>query len=149
MTYPPQYPDNYGMPPAPQRRKIWPWIVGALALLLICGIGSMVLLGAGVKGAADAIETAETNRTTDVKITACSVQPLLEGVEISYTIVNSSKQAQPYAPQFEIVGPDRKTVIGTAADFTTDVQPGATLKGKTFGTLAERKGKISCRVTGA
>jgi hypothetical protein len=109
----------------------------------------MVLLGAGVKGAADAVQTAETNRMTDVQITACSVQPLLEGVEISYTIVNSSKQAQPYAPQFEILAADGKTVVGTAADFTADVQPGRTLKGKTFGTLAERRGKISCRVTGA
>lgn len=143
MTYPYQ-------PVTPtKRRKVWPWIVGAFAALLLCGFGSLMLLGAGVKGAADAIETAEIDRVADVTITACKVEPLLEGVEISYTVVNSSATAQAYAPQFEIVGPDKKTVVGTAADFTADVQPGATLKGKTFGTLAERKGKVSCRISGA
>lgn len=130
----------------PKRRKIWPWIVGAALALALCGLGSVVLLGAGTKAAVDEIEQQQTQRTADVKITECgkSVQRL---VEVSYTVTNSGTEARQYFPSFDLVDKN-DIVIGSALDMTTELKPGETFKGKALGTVSSN-GKVTCRLNDA
>lgn len=80
MTYPPPphdqpYPQQPASPPPfgaapagfpppapPRRRRVWPWVLGGVALVLVLGcVGAFTLLGAGTKAVSDAADELGAN----------------------------------------------------------------------------------------
>lgn len=146
------YHENYYQPqqtyPRP-RRRVWPWILAAFAVVALCGGAGLLMLGgtaAVIDEGVKAVEQEAVDRATDVKMTKCS-RDKFGMVTVSYSVVNSAAAARSYMPQFDILS--GTVVVGQAADITQEIAPGATLKGRALGTIAEATGKISCRLASA
>jgi len=142
--------SHYNAPPAPQRRRrVWPWFVGAVVLVLACAFGGVMLLGAGAESIDREIQTVEADRLADVKVTSCKVDPGGETLSANFTVSNSGPDARVYMIQINILGSDKTTIIGDATGITSEVPAGGTYKGKAVGVLSERTRKISCQLVAA
>jgi hypothetical protein len=144
-------PNQHGYVAARPRKRLWPWVVGALTLALLCGFGSVAMLGAGTAAVVNEVEQQSISRTADITITKCETDTAgdLSSVTIRYTIVNSADVARPYIPEFDVVAADG-AVIGSATDFVQELKAGGTHRGKAMGLLSEgTKGKLTCKLRGA
>lgn len=136
-------------PQPPKKRKVWLWVgLAVVVMIALCGVGSIVLAGAGVSKVAHDVHATATARASDVTITDCSMDP--NGLsEIGYKIHNSSSTTQSYVPQFNIESSDG-TVFGEAADFVNNLAPGKDYMGKATGTFTGGGSKgMTCNLVSA
>lgn len=124
-----------------KKRPRWPWIVGGsiLAALLLCGIGSIFMLGSIAKDVDDQIQHGSAEKKAAVKISHCG--PGAIGTEITYEVTNSTGRSQSYWAVFEVQ--DRAgTRLGEAHGIVNDLGPGQTA---TDTTTAMTKGAAAAR----
>lgn len=141
---------QHGWPtPGQPKRRIWPWVLVALALVLACGVGGIALLGAGGKAVVNTVNDQATARASEVKITSCTGPDEFGMVTVKYTIHNGSDEVQSYLPQFDL-GDGKGTVYGQAADVVNNLAAGKDYRGSAANVVQAPKGaKIVCSVTGA
>lgn len=136
-----------------RKRKVWPWVVGGLAfvVLVACGIGVALVAAGG--SALEAVQTEvskEANRRlNDVAITKCQLDSSTSTVTVAYTVHNTDDNTQDYMIELDLLGPDKKTRIGTANGFEQKVKPGATVKGEALGFVTGSPTGLTCVLTGA
>jgi hypothetical protein len=134
---------------APRKRRVWPWVLVAVVLVLGCGVGGLVLVGAGGKAVVDTVNDQATARAAEIKITSCTGPDEFGMVTVKYTIHNGSDQVQSYLPQFDL-GDGKGMVYGQAADIVNNLAAGKDYKGSAANVVQAPKGaKIVCSVTGA
>jgi hypothetical protein len=132
-----------------KRRRVWPWVLGAVLLVVACAVGALGLIGAGGKAVVDTVNEQATARASEVKITSCTGPDEFGMVTVKYTIRNDSAEAQSYLPQFDL-GDGKGTVYGQAGDIVNGLAPGKEYKGSAANVVQAPKGaKIVCSVTGA
>jgi len=137
---------------APRKRRIWPWVLAAVVLVLACGVGGLALVGAGGKAVVDSVDQQvsqqATDRKADIKLTSCSLGEF-GLVTVRFTVHNSSAQAQSYLPQFDIED-GKGTVYGQATGVVNELAPGKDYKGSAVGQAeVPARTKITCALTGA
>jgi hypothetical protein len=131
---------------APRKRRVWPWVLGAVVLVMLCGVGALVALGAGGKAVVDTVNEQATARAAEIKITSCTGPDQFGMVTVKYTIHNGSDEAQSYLPQFDL-GDGKGTVYGQAADIVNNLGAGKDYKGSAANVVQAPKGaKIVCSV---
>jgi hypothetical protein len=132
----------------PKKRRIWPWILGAVVVMALCGFGGIAFLAAGTNKVVQDVHASEAARTADVQITACNLGA--GGLAtVKYKIHNGSQDTQDYTPTFNIEDA-AGNVYGQTADIVTGLAPGKDYKGQAVGTFGEASvGNIRCVVTGA
>jgi hypothetical protein len=131
---------------APRKRRIWPWVLAAVVLVLGCGVGALVLVGAGGKAVVDTVNEQATARAADIKITSCTGPDEFGMVTVKYTIHNGSGDPQSYLPQFDL-GDGKGTVYGQAADIVNNLGAGKDYRGSAANVVQAPKGaKIVCSV---
>lgn len=139
---------GYWPPQPPKKRKIWPWIVGAVVLFAACAFGGIALLGAGANKVVNDVHATEQAQLNDIKINSCTMGA--GGLAtVKYTIHNDTGSKQTYTPTFDIT--DAKgNVYGQAADIVTDLPAGKDYHGSAMGTYGDASvGNIICKLTGA
>lgn len=120
-------------------------LIASTITLVLCAAGALfvsAVTGTAVHG----VQQDNADRIGDVKISSCE-RSVIDTVEVSYVIVNSSTTPRSYLLEFEAVTKDGVR-IGVANGFENDVPGLGTAKGKAAGTIAE-KGSFSCRLVGA
>jgi hypothetical protein len=138
--------DPYASAPPVKRRKVWPWVLGGvIVVVLACGIGGLALLGAGGKAVVNTVNEQASSRQLDVTITGCKLGEFGEG-EITYKIFNHTKTAQDYMPDFDFRDKSG-TTYGEAVDIVNNLAPGKTYNGKAVGSYTD--GATTCVLTGA
>lgn len=133
-----------------KRQPIWLWVILAVTLLA-CGGGFLTFAGAlrsdtKTVDQAPRTTTDEGDRKRDVTINACN-RTIVDTVEVSYTIKNSSAESQSYTPHFQFVGTG-DAVVGEAYDFANEIKSGQTFKGKAIGTV-NASGPFKCNLLDA
>lgn len=139
--------------PAPRRGGwrswnpiVW-WLLGAVVLAVLCGVGALVALGAGGKAVVDTVNEQATARAAEVRITSCTGPDEFGMVTVKYTIHNGTDEAQSYLPQFDL-GDGKGTVYGQAGDIVNNLAPGKDYKGSAANQVQAPKGaKIVCSVS--
>jgi hypothetical protein len=136
---------------APKKRRTWLWVTLAVVALL-CGGGTLLSIATlatadhAIKTTQTATAQRETDRKKDVTIKSC-IRTVIDTVEITYQLKNSSTEVQSYTPHFQFTGDD-EAVVGEAYDFVNDVKAGQTVKGKAIGTVSA-SGPFKCNLIGA
>lgn len=112
---------DFVAPPVPpkRKRKIWPWVLGGLALVMLAGCGLVTLvLGAGAKAINDEVEGTKT----DVSLVAGSCKGTEYGWEAKVKITNSGKSNRSYWVQVNLE--KGATRLGEAHAIVNDLGPG-------------------------
>lgn len=162
MTIPPSNPygepyygtqpemGHFPHPPTLRQRKRWPWVLGAVVVVLFaaCGLGLAALAGGGaaVNHAVATVEASQSaaasNRALDIRISSCKVDSY-GTVTIGYTVKNSNKYPQSYTPHFNVVKGSQ--VYGDAYDFVENLAPGKTYNGKAIGEFnGDKASGVKC-----
>lgn len=131
--------QQFGGPTKPKRR-VWPWVLLAVgAVIAVCAIGSVAVLGGGVHE----MKKVQASRTADVRIVSCA-KTVIGTVEVSYALTNSDSVSRTYLPEFQVKATDG-TIVGQATDVTPEVGAGQSFKGKAVGTVDDSAGnKFTC-----
>lgn len=119
------------------------------AILMIAGLGKAANdVADGIAATQSAEAQAAEDRTASVKITRCAASEF-GGVDIDYTVKNSTDTKQSYLIQFDIFAADGKTRLGEAHGAVNDLAPGATAKESTMGNVSGSLKGAKCMVTSA
>jgi hypothetical protein len=134
---------------APKKaRRWWIWVLVAGALMVMCAVGGVALIGAGGKAVVSTVDREAADRQADIKITGCEVDSFGLAT-VTYTVHNSSSESRSYLPEFNVES-KTGTVYGQAADVVNDLKPGKDYRGKAIGSTTLGGGKgVVCTVTGA
>jgi hypothetical protein len=131
-----------------RKRKVWPWVVGALVLLALCGFGALALVGAAGNSVVKQVHATEAAKTADIRLKACNLGEF-GMVTVKYTITNNTGATQDYVPTFNIEDKSGN-VHGQTADIVTALAPGKTYTGSAVATVdGVSNGNIICKVTGS
>jgi hypothetical protein len=137
--------STYGIyPQVKPRRRRWPWIVAAVVVFvgLVCGIGSIFVLGKAAESVDEQIQHGDADKKAAVTITSCKPDAL--GLwKVGYKVVNDTGRVQDYWMTFEVVDKAGKRV-GQGSNVVSSLAPGKTATGEA-GTDAQGKG-LTCKV---
>lgn len=129
--YPGQEPFAYPLQTAPakKKRKVWPYVVGGILLvvLIACGL-STVVLGAGAKAINDEVSATKS----DVTLVPGSCREGTLGWEAKVKIVNSGTTKRSYWVQVNLM--NGQTRLGEAHAIVNDLGPGQTVTEEATGT---------------
>jgi hypothetical protein len=117
-------------------------IITILGVALVGGLAACVTLVGGTAAVVDQeIKQQEADRKSHVQLAGCQ-RTVIDSMEVTYTIVNSSDQPQDYALQIDVMK-DETTRVGSAIGYEANVLPGAKVQGTAVGNVTG-KGKVVC-----
>ena len=145
------HPGNYPPPTNTKNRKVWPWILGAFLIALICVGGPIVACTVVAGGTVAAIEEvdkeikkSEALKTKQVKIDECK-RDSFGFVTVAFTVKNDSDTVQSYWIQFEVKNSEGIRV-GEAHGVINDLAFGDTAKDNSVSAAEVGAKKFTCSV---